>query len=110
MFLEKMQKHSGKILFFLTGSLLLTIGIVAKEKRKIERENSDLISAKQKALELQYAANVNKVQSIQNSIVDDQQQKKESLADNPEVVIKEETVSVTRVVPGATRKITVSES
>lgn len=103
MILEKIKENSGKILFFVINVLLIVTGVLHVKQRKIQDamiENNESI-ANTPALAVD-------VQALQKDIAADRQQKIESIANNPAVVIKQETVAVTKIIPGATRTVTVS--
>lgn len=111
MLLEKIRQHAGKILFLLTGVLLFLMGTVVTKQRSLNQESVGLEASKLEALKLEAdklsARREIEINAVQEAIATDRQQKMESIASNPLSVIKQETVPVTKVIPGATRKITV---
>ena len=119
MILEKIKQHAWKVLLFLTGVLIFMIWIVFNKQRSLEQESANLYYPKQDSTELKNIENdlasqtavisgeqVNS-KSPQELIAADRQQKLDNLNSNPIVVTKQETVPVTTIVPGATRKVVV---
>jgi cytoskeletal protein RodZ len=118
MILEKIRQHAGKILLLLTGVLLFVAAIVIIKHRNITQLSANLAASQQEALRLREAEIAarneaaaidakNKAQAKQDTIENDRQQKLDSVANNPAIVTVQETVPVTKVIPGATRKVTV---
>jgi ribosomal protein S10 len=110
MLLEKIKQHAWKLLFLLIGTLLLLVWLVFSKQRSLDQARAKQALAEQ-AL---FQAQVNKLneaqikaQAVQDAMAAYRQQQLDSVANNPITVAKQETVPVTTVVPGATRKITV---
>ncbi|MDD5397082.1 MAG: hypothetical protein PHW24_03420 [Candidatus Moranbacteria bacterium] len=112
MILEKIKQHAGKILVLLTGVLVFMIGAVITKQKSLDQESANIAAANEEALKIEaekksadQAAAVEYAKTTQDTIANDRQQKMDSIASNPETITQQETVPVTKVVPGAKRTI-----
>jgi hypothetical protein len=107
MILEKIKENSGKILFFAMNALMIVAAIFYVKQQKLHDALS-VIPVTPKANDSDVPAlSPATVQSLQEGISGDRQQKIDNIGNNPAVVVKKETVPVTKVIPGATRKVVV---
>ena len=120
MFLEKIKQHLGKALLVFTGLLMIMIGSVISKQRSLDKVIAELESKEQESLDTSLrevvasvgqkdvtVGTINDVQALQDSITADRQQKLANIANNPAVVKRQQTVAVTKTIPGATRKVAV---
>lgn len=103
MILEKIKDNIGKIIFFAANVSLVAIGFLFFWQKNLEHaiEETNAL-AKESADRL-----LKNADDMEALIADDRQQKIDSIANNPAIVTKQETVQVTKTIPGATRTVTV---
>lgn len=108
MFLGKIKENSGKISFFVINALLIAIGFLYFKQKNLEDSLAEY-NAIQADTSKAETPNLNAAdaQALQEDIAKDRQQKLDSIANNPAIVTRQETVAVTKTIPGATRKVTV---
>lgn len=104
MILEKLKKHAGKILFFAINILLIATGFLYLKQKKTQVALADVDIAPTSE-----TATTVDIQALQEGIAIDRQQKIQSIANNPAVVIRQKNVAVTKIIPGVTRIVTVSD-
>lgn len=108
---EKIKQHAGKILFSLTGIFLILIGAIISRQRTLDKEADQTLLKMQAAdASAAQAAAIESARILQENIANEKQQKMDSIASNLETVTKQETVPVTKVVPGETKKVSVPAS
>lgn len=104
MILEKLKKHAGKILFFAINILLIATGFLYLKQKKTQVALADVDIAPTSE-----TATTVDIQALQEGIAIDRQQKIQSIANNPAVVIRQKNVAVTKIIPGATRVVTITD-
>jgi hypothetical protein len=105
MILEKVKMHNRKIIFFTINTLLVVGGISYIKQGSLEYAigKSKLEIASQELNVLQ-ASKID-AQTFDENIKNIKLQKLDSIANNPAVMTKKETVAVTKTIPGATRTV-----
>lgn len=108
MFLEKIRENSGKISFLAINALLVWMVVLYIKQQKLQSFLETTLALRASnlnaAISDAFAADV---QTLQEGIASNRQQKIGSIAKNPAMVKRQKTVVVTKIIPGATRKVTV---
>lgn len=108
MLLEKIKQHAGKFLFFSLNLLLIGTGAMFIKQKALEKDLAKAQAEKADLIKMQTATQ--SVSAVQNDIAADRQQKLDGVANNTGTVTAQQTVPVTKTVPGAVRTVTVPET
>lgn len=103
MLLEKLKENGGKIMFFIANILVVVTGVFFIKQKNVEKVNAAISQADVE----NYKSAADYALDVQKRIIADQQGKLNLINSNPDMIKREQTVSVARTIPAVTKTVTV---